>query len=111
MTQLPFVFAVWVCQRDFHEIDRLTGILRDALHMGLKARKRLAAEAAGYTGLSFDACYHYLSECLHYHVGPDERKAMQVFKRYVKQLSQGQGDGIPSNGTHTQGDIAYARVS
>jgi hypothetical protein len=44
-------------------------------------------------------------------VGPDERKAMQVFKRYIKQLPQGQGDGILVNGTNTQGDIAYARVS
>jgi len=111
MTQLPFVFAVWVCQRDSKEVDRLARVLRNALHMGLKARKRLATEAAERTGLSFDACHHYLSECLHYHVGPSERRAIRTFKRYIKQLSQGRGRGMAVNGTHTQGDIAYARVS
>jgi chorismate dehydratase len=111
MTQLPFVFAVWACQRNYHEIDRLTGMLRHALRLGLKARKRLAAEAAGHTGLSYDICYHYLSECVYYHVGPNERKAVQVFKGYVKQLSQGKSNGTPSSGSLAQGDIKYARVS
>jgi chorismate dehydratase len=110
MTHLPFVFAVWVCQRDFKEIDRLARVLRNALHMGLKARKRLATEAAERTGLSFDACHHYLSECLYYHVGPKERKAIRTFKRYVKQLAQARSDGMPLRGTVTPGDIAYARV-
>ncbi len=111
MTHLPFVFGVWVCQRDFNEIDTLTRILRDALHMGLKARKHLATEAAERTGLSFETCHHYLSECLYFHVGPNERKAMRSFKCYVKQLSQGRGDGMPLRETETPGDMAYARVS
>jgi chorismate dehydratase len=110
MTGLPFVFAVWACHREYQGIERLAGILKDSLDRGIKAYQRVAAEAATRTGLSFAACHHYLSECLHYRVGPDEQRAMQAFKRYAQQLSQGQGAGICTKSTYARGDVHYARV-
>jgi len=80
MTGLPFVFAVWACWNDHPKGGRLSEILHAAKNAGLGAIAELSRLHAARLGLMESRCRHYLTCCIHYDVGPAEKKGMQLFR-------------------------------
>jgi chorismate dehydratase len=86
MTGLPFVFAVWVHRAGFSQKFKLYKIVQKAKVTGLEAIERLAKVHAARLGLPNTFCYHYLTSCLHYDIGPQETAAMQLFRELAGDL-------------------------
>lgn len=84
-TGLPFVFAVWAARPGFDaaEVGRLLDAARDRGVANLAAIA--AAEAAGHS-LTVPQCLDYLRDNLHYDLGRQERRALQLFYREAHQL-------------------------
>jgi chorismate dehydratase len=75
-TGLPFVFAVWVLQRNLSRKERVACALREAKEEGLEARERIAAAEP-------DAAFAltYLTDHIRYGIGEPEKEAMALFAR------------------------------
>jgi len=86
MTGLPFVFAVWVHRVGFSQKLDLCRVLHRTKEAGLEAIDRLARHHAVRLGLTQARCYHYLTRCLHYDIGPQETDAMQLFRELAGEL-------------------------
>ena len=80
MTSLPFVFAVWACRAGHPEAEAMAQILCEARALGGEAVDELAAIHAARLGLPVANCREYLGSIIHYDVGPDELRAMDLFK-------------------------------
>lgn len=89
MTGLPFVFAVWAYREDHPQAQRLARIARDARDAGVQAAAELGELHARRLGIDVEACREYLTQVIHYHVGPREVEAMELFRT----LLVGQGVG------------------
>jgi chorismate dehydratase len=77
-TGLPFVFAVWAVAAEMNpEIGKA---LRAAKVAGLSARGEIASG-----GTDPDFTRHYLTEYIHYDIGPEEKQAMRVFETLSRQ--------------------------
>lgn len=78
-TGLPFVFAVWL-GREGIEPDVVAG-LSAAARIGLENRASLArAFCREHPDVSAEAAaVRYLSEVIHYELGPDERESLRFF--------------------------------
>ena len=89
-TGLPFVFAVWVIQRS--AVERWNGHLGEALATLASAKKwgrenmeHVCAQAATKGVLNVGELREYYT-CLRYELGPDERKGLELFFRYLAQI-------------------------
>ena len=84
-TGLPFVFAVWAARPgiDTNRVGQLLDAARDRGGANLAAFA--AAEATSH-GLTVPQCLDYLSENLHYDLGPREKRALQLFYREARRL-------------------------
>ena len=84
-TGLPFVFAVWAARPgiDANRVGQLLDAARDRGGANLAAIA--AAEAASH-GLTVPQCLDYLSDNLHYDLGPEEKRALQLFYREARHL-------------------------
>ncbi len=84
-TGLPFVFAVWAARTsvDFNRLGRRLSAARDN---GLANLATIAAIEAASHGLSVPQCLDYLSDNLHYNLGYDERRGLQLFHEYAMEL-------------------------
>jgi len=91
-TGLPFVFAVWAARPsvDFERLGRRLDAARDA---GLANLVTIAAIEAAPHGLSVPQCLDYLSDNLHYNLGHDERRGLQLFHEYAMELGLAPSDG------------------
>jgi chorismate dehydratase len=87
MTGLPFVFAVWAHWKDCPDSRRLSGILHVAKNAGCKAIVELSNLYAKRAGLSEARCRHYLTSCIHYDLGPAEKRGMRLFHELYKNLT------------------------
>jgi chorismate dehydratase len=90
MTGLPFVFAVWAVRRSCPDIEEISGILHRAKDCGCRSRVELAQLCARRLGLPENRCYEYLTDRLHYDVGPAEHDGLSLFRGLAASLS-GQG--------------------
>jgi chorismate dehydratase len=83
LTDLPFVYAVWATpvEREGRPLDhhRLTRVLEHARDWGLKRRGLLATRGAEELQLPREVCHRYLTECIRYDLGPNERAGMERF--------------------------------
>ena len=86
MTGLPFVFAVWAHWKDHPDSRRLSGILHVTKNAGCKATVELSKLYAKKVGLSEAHCRRYLTSCIHYDLGPAEKRGMQLFHELYKNL-------------------------
>ena len=86
MTSLPFVFAVWAHWKDRPDSRRLSGILHVAKNVGCKAIVELSKLYSKRVDLSEARCRHYLTSCIHYDLGPAEKRGMQLFGELYKNL-------------------------
>ncbi|MFC1736223.1 menaquinone biosynthetic enzyme MqnA/MqnD family protein [Candidatus Hydrogenedentota bacterium] len=84
-TRLPFVYAVWAC-RQGADIDKITGIVLNAMESGLATRTWLAAEGAARLGLAEEVCYKYLTENILYEIGDAESDGMRLFGELAQAL-------------------------
>ncbi|MFM1945503.1 MAG: Chorismate dehydratase [Verrucomicrobiota bacterium] len=75
LTSLPFVYAVWVLQRN-PQLAPLRQILREAKSFGLETIETLIQEQTEFTP---DFRRDYLTWHIHYHLGQDERRGVQRF--------------------------------
>lgn len=77
-TGLPFVFALWVIRKAPH-LDFLGPVLREAKAMGLEALPALIPGLARQHDLTPQALEHYFHHHLHYTLGEEERKSLELF--------------------------------
>lgn len=89
MTGLPFVFAVWAYRRDHPHAERLARIALAARDAGVHAAAELGELHARRLGIDVRACREYLTQVIHYHVGPREVEAMDLFRALL--VAQGVG--------------------
>ncbi|MEM8865863.1 MAG: menaquinone biosynthesis protein [Planctomycetota bacterium] len=89
-TGLPFVFACWVARPDVPATDasiaEVAGQLAAARDAGAKHLPEIAAEHGPPIGISADAALDYLKRNLHFRLGADERRSLDLFRQQVAQL-------------------------
>ncbi len=85
MTGLPFVFALWVARAGV-ELGALPAALEQARSAGLAAADALAKLHGPRLGLSFDACYDYLTKVLSYDLGASELAGLGRFAELGAEL-------------------------
>lgn len=85
LTNLPFVFAVWVtkCGTKLNGVDK---ILKDAKENGLKAVDEIAAIESKRLGFSKEDCVRYLTKSITYDLGKSEINGLEKFYYYSKKL-------------------------
>jgi chorismate dehydratase len=78
MTGLPFVFAMWIARPgvDLREFDVLLSRARDE---GVKSIPDIARLEAADGWISLQDCLVYLRDHLHFHLGPLERRGLELF--------------------------------
>jgi len=79
-TGLPFVFAAWATRPDV-DTAALEPLLMASRDRGLANLAAIAAAEAPRHGLTVPQCLSYLRDNLHYHIGPAEREAMDLFRK------------------------------
>ncbi len=84
-TRLPFVFAMWVARAE-SVMPQLAAALSAARNAGVAAVERIARDEAPGMGISFDACLRYLRDHLHFFLGPEERRALDLFYQWAEEL-------------------------
>jgi chorismate dehydratase len=102
MTGLPFVFAVWVYWTDHPDSLRLSEILHAAKNVGCKEVAKLAKLYAKKVGLTEVRCYHYLTSCIHYDLGPAEKSSIKLFRELSRNLIDFQRQTIKEKSAKTR---------
>jgi chorismate dehydratase len=90
LTGLPFVFAMWVARRD----AKLTGVaraLRRAKHEGTRNVQAIAEREGPPLGLSVAECVQYLTEYIHFDLGPREIEGLKLFYESAVELGLAPG--------------------
>ena len=85
-TGLPMVFAMWMARPglDLAEIEPALDAARDR---GVGSLPALAAAESRAMQLPYDLVYSYLSQNLHYELGPNERRGLGEFFRRAAALN------------------------
>jgi chorismate dehydratase len=83
--QLPFVFAMWVGRAgvELHGLDVALAEARDA---GLAHLEEIAEREAAAQGLTRPQCLSYLRDNLHFTLGPNEQRGLELFYRKAAEL-------------------------
>ena len=89
-TGLPFVFAAWVARQDLdtRSIAEKLSLSRD---LGLENIEKIAETESSHYPLTESECIEYLSENLHFYLGPKEREGLRLFQQFADEL-----DVLPS---------------
>jgi chorismate dehydratase len=90
-TGLPFVFAMWVARPGVPH-TALAEALGAARDRGLAALPQIAAAAAAPLGLESDECLIYLRDRLHFQLGPDEVRGLELFYRFAADVGMAPED-------------------
>ena len=83
MTGLPFVFAVWAYRKGHLQGEALSRIALAARDAGVRAAGELGELHARRLGLDAQRGRDYLTQVVHYHVGPREIEAMELFRTLI----------------------------
>ncbi|MEQ8765858.1 MAG: menaquinone biosynthesis protein [Planctomycetota bacterium] len=83
-TGLPFVYAMWIARGDA-DLGDLPERLKEARDQGVSKRLEIARAAALELGLAENVCARYLTEQIHYDVGPRE---IQGLRRFAAQAAE-----------------------
>ncbi len=87
---LPFVFAMWTA-RPRVELAEVEPALRAARDHGLAHLAEIADREAAPLGLTRPQCLAYLADNLHFHLGPEERRGLELFRRHAIALGMAPG--------------------
>jgi chorismate dehydratase len=79
LTGLPFVYAMWVVQKNA-AVEQLKTQLIAARDSGMSKLPDIAAEAATDTGLDYGQCLDYLKNVMRYGLGRPEIEALKQFQ-------------------------------
>ncbi len=84
-TKAPCIFAMWVARPGFEssELSEALSLTRDH---GLANAERIASREAESYGLSYQMCLRYFREFLHFHLGEEERRGLDIFYRAAERL-------------------------
>jgi chorismate dehydratase len=99
---LPFVFAMWVA-RSGVETTEVAAALQRARDAGVANLATIARREAPAAGLSEEACLGYLRDNLHFFLGPEERRGLDLFRElaaefgFAPQVSSVPTDPIPAS--------------
>ncbi len=85
-TELPFVFAVWAA-RPGVDCGLLEPLLSQARDNGLNNLTAICQSVSQDYPLDESACRKYLTEFLHYHLGPREKLGLKLFLEFAEQQS------------------------
>ncbi len=77
-TGLPFVYAVWAV-REGADLGRVAGLLGEAKRRGLARAGVIAHREAPRLGLDAGFCRRYLSNILHFDLGPREQAGLHHY--------------------------------
>jgi chorismate dehydratase len=97
MTGLPMVFAVWAGPREF-VTPEVAAAFQDSCAFGLRSLERIAAEEAPARGFTLDLVRRYLSSHIVYELGEAEKKGMDLFLQYARELDRADGPRAPRTG-------------
>jgi chorismate dehydratase len=86
-TGRPFVYALWAHRPGDPRAREYARWLRAAKERGRERIDAIARREARRLGLSPRFCRAYLTECLTYDLGPQERAGLRLFARYVQERS------------------------
>lgn len=84
-TGLPFVFAMWATRADC-ELGEIESALGEARDQGEAQLQTIAAREAPLLAISENTACRYLTQNLHYRLGPREREGLRLFHQYVMKL-------------------------
>lgn len=84
-TGLPFVFAMWATRSDC-ELGPVEEALIQARNLGERRLRQIADREAPKLEISRETAYRYLTENLHYRLGPAEREGLKLFHHYARKL-------------------------
>lgn len=84
-TGLPFVYAVWAVRHGVDLGDVATAF-EQAKQLGLRRAGAIAAREASTLGLDAGFCRRYLTDILHYDLGPRELAGLARFHGYAADL-------------------------
>lgn len=85
-TGLPFVFAVWAARADA-DLPMLDLTLKQSRDYGLTQLSTLAKQNSERYALSDEECFRYIDHYIHYNLGDEEKRGMQVYFDYAAELS------------------------
>ena len=85
LTQLPFVYAVWVLRRGI-DTASIRRALRDAKAFGLETLDQIIRERSEH---DYDFRRDYLSWHIHYHLGTDEKRGLARFGELLRKHGLG----------------------
>ncbi len=83
-TGLPFVFAVWQLRKEFTEKKFLSEAIREAKGQGINEIPKIAAQEEDPVFAEGYLRYH-----IRYDLGDEEKRGLQTFGKYLKQLHVG----------------------
>jgi chorismate dehydratase len=87
---LPFVFAMWVARAGV-DLQGLDVALAEARDAGLKHLDEIAQREAAAQGLTRPQCLSYLRDNLHFTLGHDEQRGLELFYRKAAELGLAPG--------------------
>lgn len=80
--ELPFVFAMWVARPglDADSLMQLEGALQRARDLGVQHLEQIATAEAPRVRLTQEQCLSYLRDNLYFHLGPREKRGLELFR-------------------------------
>ncbi len=81
LTDLPFVYAVWILGRGV-EAQRIATLLGAAMQSGMQHLDEIAADAAQRLGKDEEMLRRYLRENLRYTLGERELRGLETFQKF-----------------------------
>lgn len=111
-SELPFVFAMWVCGAgvspacEGSQIDELASVLNQARDLGVANLQSIAAEEHLRFALSYQDCLTYLRDHLHFYLGPRELAGLELFRQRAMLLAGTKpGPGVREKHCPIGGDL------
>ncbi len=83
--ELPFVFAMWVARAGV-DTQRASDALRAARDAGCEHLREIAQEQSLEMDLPVELVEEYLCHNLHFHLGPQQRRGLELFYRRAADL-------------------------
>jgi chorismate dehydratase len=86
--ELPFVFAMWVARPGLaaDALASLESALEQSRDQGLAHLEQIAAGEAPRVRLTRDQCLRYLRDNLYFHLGPREKRGLELFRKKAAEL-------------------------
>jgi chorismate dehydratase len=83
--ELPFVFAMWTA-RSGVDLQGVDEALRQARDHGVARLQEIADREAAPLGLTRPQCLAYLRDNLHFYLGPQEQRGLELFRQRAAAL-------------------------